>query len=142
VLIFCLSLANRFEPVTKYQPSNEFFIGGLIGLSVLLIYYQYRDTDHRDAVSKWDLDTVVSSLAGLFALGVAVFPPAPVQNASELQHRVDVVHHICTVLFFFTRPVGPRPWSPAWQALGKEKRGATGSMWSARCSWRSVGWAW
>lgn len=115
-----------------YSSLHYVFLVGLIGLGVLLVYYQYRDETKDDFISRWNLDTIVSTLAGLAALGVAAFPPAPAKNPTALQQRVDVFHHSWTVVFFvcmfvivfffFTRPVGPRPWAPEWADMPTPKQ--------------------
>jgi hypothetical protein len=62
-----------------------------LALSVLLIYYQYKTIDD------W-----ISTLAGLFAMGVALFPelPAETKDPELWQKRVDFVHHTSAGLFF------------------------------------------
>lgn len=82
------------------------FVGFMVTLGVSLIYYQY-DT----------IDTWISTIAGLSALGVLMFPAAPEQSATVWQERVGVAHSICALicftalgviaLFLFTRPSPP-----------------------------------
>jgi hypothetical protein len=110
-----------------YSSLHYVFLGGLVGLGVLLIYYQYRDDTENNLISRWNLESIVSTVAGLAALGVAGFPPAPIHNPTALQQKVDVLHHSFAVLFFlcmfvivfffFTSPIGPRPWAPEWAKL-------------------------
>lgn len=83
------------------QSMHYVFMVSVIGLGVSLIYYQYRDPSRNNAISWWD--TVISSLAGLAAIGVAVFPPSPPdKKATSLQASVNHAHLASTVLFFLS----------------------------------------
>jgi hypothetical protein len=127
------------------------YMVGLIGLGLLLIFYQYRDSRVTDIKSGLYVfgtgDFVFSTLAGLSAIGVAVFPPAPEcvpgpNNTSipriphgiditcpptDLQNRVNFFHHIFTVslffcivvmlVFFFTKTNTNIPRFAAWKSL-------------------------
>jgi hypothetical protein len=127
-----LVLEGRPVPgsISAYYYSHSMhyvFLGSVTLLGLLLIYYQFRDPASHDAISKWDLDARISTLAGLFAIGVAVFPPQPdcptkprpgsLPCPTNLQSSINHAHLGSTVLFFvciaaimlffFTRPVGP-----------------------------------
>jgi hypothetical membrane protein len=128
------------DSISSYYHTNSMpyvFMGGLIGLGLLLIAYQYRDPE-SEAFGTWEF--VISTLAGVSAIGVAVFPakpgcpkhhplflqsqPACMQHPPVWVYHADVLHHISTValfvciavlvLFFFSRPAGPLPWNPTW----------------------------
>jgi hypothetical protein len=123
LLLFFGSLILEGWPVPDsisgyyYSHSMHYvFMVSQIGLGALLIYYQYRDPARDGKTSVWD--AALSTLAGLFAIGVGVFTPAPAAGiVTTLQGRLNVVHLTCAVsfflslavivLFFFTRPVGP-----------------------------------
>jgi hypothetical protein len=127
---------------------HRVYLVGLIGLGLLLIFYQYRDgsTDRDNETGLYEFgvwDFLVSTLAGLFAIGVAVFPPDPecvgstrripsgvdiTCPPSPLQENLNRFHHICTVglfaciviilLYFFTRSKGFKvPWNAPWKSL-------------------------
>jgi hypothetical protein len=72
------------------QSMHNVFVGFVIALGVLLIFYQYQTADD------W-----VSTIAGLFAMGVALFPPLRdgVTNPDPWQSKVDFIHHTCAGLF-------------------------------------------
>jgi hypothetical protein len=89
------------DAISDYHYSDSmhrFLVVFVLALGVLLIYYQYRPVDNR-----------LSTFAGLCAMGVALFPPAPVVPPdchppscippSVWQYRVDAVHHTCAVFF-------------------------------------------
>ncbi|PWU51847.1 DUF998 domain-containing protein [Micromonospora globispora] len=94
---------------------RDVFVGSLCAIGVFLISYRYR----------WP-DDLLSTLAGLLAITVALFPTAtdaPVSAASATHQWIAVVHQISAAalfallavfcLFLFTRPdrvgVPPRP---------------------------------
>jgi hypothetical protein len=82
-----------------YSPSmHNVFVGGLCVIAALLMCYRYEDKD-----------TVASFLAGICAIGVAIFPKAPDKNSFEcppnvkcpndLQMHIGSVHYIFSALF-------------------------------------------
>ena len=94
---------------------RDVFVGSLFAIGVFLISYRYR----------WP-DDLLSTVAGLLAIAVALFPTAtnaPVGAASATHRWIAVVHQISAAalfallavfcLFLFTRPdrvgVPPRP---------------------------------
>ncbi|HEV2237133.1 MAG TPA: hypothetical protein VGR57_10775, partial [Ktedonobacterales bacterium] len=96
--------------------------GGLAALAILLICYRYAPVDN-----------VASTLAGLFAIGVALFPKAPDSGASQRQMTTGTLHYVFAASFFvviawyalfvFTRPAPPFPQLRAWLRRLIGKRG-------------------
>ncbi|ARF82246.1 hypothetical protein ACIG0C_25305 [Kitasatospora aureofaciens] len=71
-----------------YTGTRNVFVGALCALGVFLVCYRF---DRRD--DRW------STAAGLFALGVALCPPAP-QDPTGLQRTVGVFHLVFAALLF------------------------------------------
>ena len=84
-----------------YTPVRNIFVGALFGLSLFLIAYVGADLGDR----------VITDLAGLFGLGVALFPTTPtvaspasvtcetVARLSSRQQVIGDVHAVLSVLF-------------------------------------------
>lgn len=82
--------------------------GGLAALAILLICYRYAPVDN-----------VASTLAGLCAIGVALFPKAPDNGATARQMTTGTLHYVFAASFFvviawyalfvFTKPAPPFP---------------------------------
>lgn len=86
-----------------YSPSmHNVFVGGLCILAALLICYRYEQ-----------VDTLASFLAGICAIGVAIFPKAPDKNSPEcpppqthivcpndLQNSIGHWHYVFAASFF------------------------------------------
>jgi hypothetical protein len=82
--------------------------GGLAALAILLICYRYARVDN-----------VASTLAGLCAIGVALFPKAPDSHPTPRQMTTGTFHYIFAASFFvviawyalfiFTKPAPPFP---------------------------------
>lgn len=88
-----------------YTQMRNVFVGGLCAIGVFLICYRYDK-----------LDNLLSSLAGVLAIGVALFPTTPDRDATAVtatQAAIGWVHLICAgalfailacfCLFLFTR---------------------------------------
>lgn len=97
------------DSISAYYYSHSMrsaFVVFLLTLGVALIYYQY------DTIDNW-----ASTIAGLCAIGVALFPMAPEKGAADWQLNVGKVHYACAALcflalgyialFLFTRPAKP-----------------------------------
>ncbi len=98
-----------FGPCDVIQPSishyyytnmREVFVGLMCAVSLFL--FSYRGYSR--------LDSMASNLAGLFSLGVALFPTNVIENY-HCQHEVvsfitirfhNIIHFSCAGLFFFT----------------------------------------
>jgi hypothetical protein len=77
-----------------YTGVRDVLVGSLCAIGVFLFSYSgYDDWD------KW-----LTNAAGLFAIGVALFPTAPV-NASASAKAVGYVHLTCAALLFITLAV-------------------------------------
>lgn len=74
-----------------YTVTGRVFVGSLCAIGVFLLSYRYK---------KWDIIACV--LAGICAIGVALFPTAPVGDPTETQKAIGIVHGIFAGLFFFT----------------------------------------
>lgn len=48
------------------------------------------------------LDSLISNLAGFFAVGVALFPTTPDGPVTDQQARIGIVHITCATLFFLS----------------------------------------
>lgn len=67
---------------------GDVFVATLIAIGLLLFAYRGYDTT----------DNLVANLAGLFAIGVALFPTLPA-NYSEVDQVIGIVHIVSLVLF-------------------------------------------
>ena len=86
-----------------YTSMGAVFVGSLCAIGVFLLWYTYKGHDHVAAI-----------VAGIFAIGVALFPttPAPQTSAAVLnafapvpvsaQNTVGTMHVIFAALFFLT----------------------------------------
>ncbi len=92
-----------------YTSMKNVLVGGLVALAILLICYRYAR-----------VDDVASTIAGLCAIGVAIFPTAPsdhVPTAREM--TTGTAHYVFAAAFFlilafyaifiFTEPFAPFP---------------------------------
>jgi hypothetical protein len=115
---FVLLFGKMFFDGVGIQPSisdyyytdsmKNVLTGGLAALAILLICYRYSP-----------LDNVASTLAGLCAIGVALFPKAPDNNATPRQVTTGTLHYVFAASFFvviawyalfvFTKPSPPFP---------------------------------
>jgi hypothetical protein len=103
-----------------YSPVRNIFVGALCGLGLFLIAYVGSDLGDR----------VITDLAGVFALGVALFPTIPtvtspasatcetVSHLSSRQQVIGDIHAVSSVLFLlflawmairFTTTDSPQP---------------------------------
>ena len=103
-----------------YSPVRNIFVGALCALGLFLIAYVGANLGDR----------IITDLAGLFALGVALFPTTPnvasppsatcetVAQVSSRQQVIGDVHTVASVLFFlflawmairFTNTTAPQP---------------------------------
>lgn len=73
-----------------YTDMRNAFVGALCSVGVFLICYRYR---------QWD--DVIATLAGAFAIGVALCPTAP-PNPSALASTVGVLHVVFAACFLVT----------------------------------------
>lgn len=74
-----------------YTAMGNVLVGSMCAIGVFLLSYRYK---------KWDI--VASILAGIFAIGVALFPTAPAVDPTATQKAISVVHGISAGLFFVT----------------------------------------
>ena len=73
-----------------YTDMRNPFVGALCAVGVFLVCYRYR---------RWD--DLFATLAGVFAVGVALCPTAPA-NPSELARTVGVLHTVFAACFLVT----------------------------------------
>jgi hypothetical protein len=74
-----------------YTEMRNVLVGSLCAIGVFLI--SYRPTT---------VDDVISTLAGVFAIGVALFPTAASGHPDPAAFRIAVVHTICATSLFLT----------------------------------------
>ena len=74
-----------------YTVTGRVFVGSLCAIGVFLLSYRYK---------KWDI--IASIIAGICAIGVALFPTAPEVDPTATQKAIGIVHGIFAGLFFFT----------------------------------------
>jgi hypothetical protein len=82
-----------------YTGVRGVLVGSLCAIGVFL--FAYRGYDNWDNIN-WD--NVLTNSAGLFAIGVALFPTAPV-NPSAHARDIGYVHLTCAGLLFVTLAV-------------------------------------
>jgi hypothetical protein len=98
-----------------YTKLGDFFTGALCVIGIFLVSYR---------LTSWAIDNIVTTLAGVSALGVAFFHCAP-QHATLSQLRLADVHLTCAAvlfillgaisLFIFPRDVLPsQKWRAKW----------------------------
>jgi len=74
-----------------YTVMRGVFVGSLCAIGVFLLSYRYQKHDIIAAV-----------LAGIFAIGVALFPTTPSVAPTPTDEIIGVVHAVCAGLFFLT----------------------------------------
>jgi hypothetical protein len=74
-----------------YTVTGRVFVGSLCAIGVFLLSYRYK---------KWDI--IASIIAGICAIGVALFPTAPKVDPTSTQNAISIVHGISAGLFFLT----------------------------------------
>jgi hypothetical protein len=74
-----------------YTVMGSVFVGSLCAIGVFLLSYRYE---------KWDI--IASIIAGIGAIGVALFPTAPEVDPTATQKAIGIVHGVFTGLFFVT----------------------------------------
>jgi uncharacterized membrane protein YbaN (DUF454 family) len=72
-----------------YSVMRDVFVGSLWATGIFLICYQYDS-----------LDDLVSTLAGICAIGVSLFPAPPEVDATQLQTTIGIVHGSFATSFF------------------------------------------
>lgn len=75
-----------------YSPMRDVYVGGMCAVGVFLLSYRGYDR----------LDDVTSTLAGVAAVGVALFPTTPKDTHTPVQGVVGVVHLVFAAAFFLT----------------------------------------
>ena len=74
-----------------YTVMGSVFVGSMCAIGVFLLSYRYK---------KWDI--IASIIAGICAIGVALFPTAPEAGPTMAQKAISIVHGIFAGLFFAT----------------------------------------
>jgi hypothetical protein len=74
-----------------YTVMGNVFVGSLCAIGVFLLSYRYK---------KYDI--IASVLAGIFAIGVALFPTAPELAPTATEKAIGTVHVVSAALFFVT----------------------------------------
>ena len=74
-----------------YTVMGSVFVGSLCAIGVFLLSYRYK---------KWDI--IASIIAGICAIGVALFPTTPEVDPTTIQKAIGLVHGSFAGLFFFT----------------------------------------
>jgi hypothetical protein len=74
-----------------YTVTGRVFVGSLCAIGVFLLSYRYK---------KWDI--IASIIAGICAIGVALFPTTPKVDPTATQEAIGIAHGIFAGLFFFT----------------------------------------
>ena len=92
VLMAGVLLFFEGDPVRKtislyyYSGMRDVFVGSVCAIALFLFFYKGYD--------KWD--NLTGNMAGVFALGIALFPTA----SQGPQNWAGIVHFICAVFFF------------------------------------------
>lgn len=73
-----------------YTVMRNVFVGSMCANGVFFLSYRYAK-----------VDTIVSSLIGLAAIGVALFPTSPI-NPTSREMAIGTVHFICAAVFFLS----------------------------------------
>ncbi|MCW2718877.1 MAG: hypothetical protein JWR81_2699 [Pseudonocardia sp.] len=73
-----------------YTGMRNVLVGALFAIAVFLISYRYGPQDNR-----------AGTLAGVMAIGVALFPTSPA-NPTAQQQTIGIVHLVCAGVFFLT----------------------------------------
>lgn len=84
--------------ISEYYYTNlrDVFVGSLFAIAVFLLCYQgFRD---KEVLT----DNVLANLAGIFALGIAIFPTERAVDPIALATDIGKVHYAFTGLFFGT----------------------------------------
>src|ERR1700712_5893190 len=71
-----------------YTVMRNVFVGSMCANGVFFLSYRYAK-----------VDTLVSSLIGLAAIGVALFPTTPI-NPTPTDIAIGMVHFVCATVFF------------------------------------------
>jgi hypothetical protein len=74
-----------------YTDMRNVLVGSLCAIGVFLVSYRFTR-----------IDDIASSLAGAFAIGVALFPTAPNGHPAPADFRIAVVHTVCATSLFMT----------------------------------------
>ena len=82
-------ILNAISDYNYSASMRNVFVGGLVALGMLLIAYQYARVDN-----------IVTTIAGLCAMGVAFFPEAPALSPSHAQQVIGIFHLIFAASFF------------------------------------------
>lgn len=106
-----LFVGNGFEWRTSissyyYTGMRDFLVGGLFAVGVFLLCYRFER-----------IDTVLSTVAGALAIGVAIFPTKPA-GATGVDKLIGILHVVCAAgflailavfcLFLFTKSDQPK----------------------------------
>ena len=75
-----------------YTGMRDVFVGSLCAIAVFLL--SYKGYDRRDGLA--------GGLAGVFAIGVALFPTTPTGNVTPQAAVIGAIHIICAFSFFLT----------------------------------------
>jgi hypothetical protein len=71
-----------------HSPMRDVFVGGMCAIGVFLISYRHRRPDD-----------LISTIAGVLAIGVALFPTAT-GDPTDTERLVGVVHQVCAAVLF------------------------------------------
>ncbi len=96
-IIFQKDIASSVSAYYHVKYVGAVFVGVMFAFGVFLIAYKGHPpltTDKPYEIS----DNFVGNFAGVFAIGVALFPTRPV-GYSELESTIGIIHVICAALF-------------------------------------------
>jgi hypothetical protein len=91
VLIFRESIILRSISHYYYSGMRDVFVGALCAIALFLFFYRGHDN-----WGKINWDNWLSSLAGLFAIGIALFPT----TESGPTDTTGLIHFVCAAIFF------------------------------------------
>ena len=85
--------------VSSYYHTNVggLFVGTMCSIGVFLFAYKGYQRLKTDKIYEFS-DNIVANLAGVFAIGVALFPSAP-ENASKNDEIIAMIHVVFAALF-------------------------------------------
>lgn len=72
-----------------YSSMRDLFVGSMIAVGVFLLSYRFGQ-----------LDDMLGNIAGVAAIGVALFPTTPDGPTTEWQETKGTVHLVCAGVFF------------------------------------------